>query len=118
MRIIFFFLVFFVPIFGVTIAAQSSPSPQQNQINVMPLPAKVQLGTGHFAIDQSFSVSLEGAIDPRLNRAVRRFIANLSRQTGIPMGAPAATNRKALLTVRADHPSKPVQELGEDESYT
>lgn len=118
MRIIFFFLVFFVPIFGVTIAAQSSPSPQQNQIDVMPLPAKVQLGTGHFAIDQSFSVSLEGAIDPRLNRAVRRFIANLSRQTGIPMGAPAATNRKALLTVRADHPSKPVQELGEDESYT
>jgi hexosaminidase len=107
--------VLLVTMLGMRAAAQSRP---QNQISVMPLPAKVQLGRGHLAIDQSFSVSVEGTTDSRLNRAVQRFFANLSRQTGIPLGRPPATNAKAVLTVRADHASKPVEELGEDESYT
>jgi hexosaminidase len=106
--------VLLVTMLGVRAAAQSPP---KNQISVMPLPAKVQLAAGHLAIDQSFSVSVEGTTDARLNRAVQRFFANLSRQTGIPLGLPPATKAKAVLTVRPDHASKTVQELGEDESY-
>jgi hexosaminidase len=91
--------------------------PQPNEIKVMPLPAKVHLGAGRLVIDQLFSVSLEGATDPRLNRAAQRFITNLSRETGIPIG-PVAPNRKASLTIRAQNAGKPVPEMGEDETYS
>jgi len=73
--------------------AQSRQSPQQNQINVMPLPAKLQLGTGWLTIDQSFSVAIEGAKDSRLDRAAQRFVTNLSRQTGIPLNSATAIGR-------------------------
>jgi hexosaminidase len=114
----FILVSFLFSMLGMSANAQSAAPPQQHQINVIPLPAKVEPGTGHLVVDQSFSVSLEGATDPRLKRAVRRFIANLSGQTGIPVGASAAAKRKALLTIRADRASKPVQEWEEDESYT
>jgi hexosaminidase len=106
---------------------QQAPQPaQQTQINVMPLPAKFQVGSGRLPIDQSFAVSNEGAKDPRIDRAIQRLIANLSRQTGLPIAfaaaqssaSTAAANRKSLLTVRADRPSRTILELGEDESYT
>lgn len=113
-----------VSIFGAKAAAQSQqqsqPPPQssqqQNQISVMPLPAKFQLGSGHLLIDQSFSVTVDGAKDDRLNRATQRFATNLSRQTGIPFGG-STGKAKTTLTVRVDHASKRVQEFDEDESY-
>ena len=102
-------------------AAQSSP-----ELNVMPLPASYQLGSGQFAVNASFSVSLTGYKEPRLEAGVQRFLHTLSRQTGITIpGAPPpkkATDPTAaeptVLTIHTDHASKPVQELGEDESYS
>lgn len=83
----------------------------------MPLPFKVRLGTGQLLITQQFSVAIKGTPDLRLERAVRRFQTNLSRETGIPLGLSPAAG-KATLTVEADQPSKPFPELGEKESYT
>jgi hexosaminidase len=115
MRTILILLLF--PVFGAGAAAQSQQSPQQNQINVMPLPAKVQLGEGWLIVDQSFSVALEGAKDTRLDRAAQRFVMNLSHQTSIFLRA-AAAKGKTTLTAHAEHVSKAAQEFEEDESYT
>jgi hexosaminidase len=92
----------------------------------MPLPAKYSTGAGRLAIDGSFGVALSGYSEPRLERAAARLVARLSRETGIPMPGfniaqhRAVTGRAAppALLIECKAASKPVQELGEDESYT
>jgi hexosaminidase len=90
--------------------SQSKP-----QLNLMPLPASVQPGSGALPIVQSFSVSITGVHDPALEAGVQRFVAQLSRQTGIPFRPKAGS--AARLTVHADKALETVQKLGEDESY-
>src|SRR5246500_2591124 len=90
-------------------------SQAQLQLNLMPLPASVLQGSGILPVTQSFSVSVTGAHDPALEAGVRRFVAQLSGQTGIPFRPKAGA--AATLTVRADKALDAVQKLGEDESY-
>ncbi len=87
----------------------------QPQLNLMPLPASVQQGSGMLPVTQSFSVSVTGAHDPALESGVRRFVAQLSWQTGIPFRSKAGA--AATLTVHADKALDAVLKLGEDESY-
>jgi hexosaminidase len=82
----------------------------------MPLPASFQTGSGDLRIDSSFSVALTGHTEARLDRAVQRFLRQLSRETALPL--PAKASPKTTLTIHTDRASKEVQELGEDESYT
>src|ERR1700752_2945683 len=87
----------------------------QPQLNLMPMPASVQPGTGQLPINQSFSVAVTGNRDASLDAEVQRFETQLSRQTGIPFRPkPGAT---PALTIHADHGREAVQKLGEDESY-
>lgn len=79
------------------------------------MPANVQLGTGQLVIDRSFSVAVEGSHDASLDRGVQRFVADLSRQTGIPFRP--KSNANPTLQVHADHRREAIQKLGEDESY-
>jgi hexosaminidase len=98
----------------IPIVAQTPPD-----LNVMPLPAKAQLGTGALPIDRGFSVSFGGFHDTRMDRADQRFLLQLHHETGIVFahaGEKVAALHATLL-VTTDHDSKPVQELGEDESY-
>ena len=100
---IFLFLVSFA-------TAQTQP-----QLNLMPMPASVQQGTGQLLINQSFSVAVAGARDASLDEEVQRFVSQLSRQTGIPFRPkPGVT---PTLQIHADHGRETVQKLGEDESY-
>jgi hexosaminidase len=79
----------------------------------MPMPARMSLDQGRLTIDGSFGVRISGHTDRRLREAVARFVARLSRQTGIPMAGGA----RPILTIdcRAGSPEVPL--LGEDESY-
>jgi hexosaminidase len=90
--------------------AQSQP-----QLNLMPMPASVQTGTGQLPITQSFSVTLTGHRDASLDGAVERFQTQLSRQTGIPFRPKTGT--AAILTIHTDHGLAAVQKLDENESY-
>ncbi len=90
----------------------------QPQLNLMPYPASVQLGSGSLRVDASFSVALTGHTEARLDRAVQRFQQQLFRQTAIPFALKASSSPKAALVIHTEHASKDVQELGEDESYT
>ncbi|MGA9622921.1 MAG: family 20 glycosylhydrolase [Bryobacteraceae bacterium] len=89
---------------------------------LMPLPVKVETAAGRLAIDGTFSVAATGSTDPRLESALDRFAARISRQTGSPMLAarPADASRATLRVECAGVPSGPGAEypsLGEDESY-
>jgi hexosaminidase len=88
----------------------------------MPLPVKVETAPGRLAIDGSFSVAATGSTDLRLESALNRFVARVSRQTGIPMltARPPDASRATLRVECAGVPSGPGTEdpsLGEDESY-
>lgn len=94
--------------------AQGPPS-----LNLMPMPEHMQLGTGQLVIDRSFSVSITGPHDLRLQRAVEIFLDDLRRQTGmLPRDMELTGTSAANLVVHSDQPGKKVQEPGEDESYT
>lgn len=87
-------------------------------LSLMPVPAKVQVGTGHLVIDQSFTAASSGTSDARLEGGIARFIDELSRQTGMPLTVHPSDASHATLTIHAQSAGRRVQELGEDESYT
>ena len=90
---------------------------QQPALNLMPLPANVQPGTGSLRVDSAFSVAFTGYTEPRLERASERFLRQLARQTGLPLALKPSKTGKATLVIQTDHASKEIQEVGEDESY-
>src|SRR5215475_4633393 len=104
--------------------ATTPASQVRGSLDLMPWPSTVasQPGSGRMPIDPNFSVVLEAHADARLQKAVRIFLADLRRHTG--MGALAFSNANAprpaqpALIIRSDHPGNQVQALGEDESYS
>ncbi len=83
---------------------------------LMPLPAHAEPGTGEFLITGDFGILLQGYQEPRLERAKERFLAVLSRETGIPVWREAVLD-KPLFTIETKGASAPVQTVDEDESY-
>src|ERR1700740_1324165 len=94
-------------------SAQSGP-----QSTLMPMPSSIRLGIGTLPINGSFSVELEGYRELRIDRAIQRFLHDLSNDTGIPMRNQISNPANATLLVRAEHASKPIQDVNEDEGYT
>ena len=91
---------------------------QQAALNLMPWPASVQPGSGGILrIDGTFTVALSGYAEPRLERAVERFLHELTLQTALPIALKPVKGAKATLEIQTGHASKETQELGEDESY-
>ncbi len=88
----------------------------QAPLPIMPLPSHVVQGQGQFLIDGHFGVELQGYKEPRLQRAQQRFLATLSRETGLPLWRVAQFNQPSFV-VKTGGASDPVQQLGEDESY-
>jgi len=97
------------------ICSSFAVSQSQPQLNLMPIPASVQQGSGALPITKTFSVTVAGVHDPALEAGIHRFADQLSRQTGIPFQPkPEAAG---TLTVRAEKPIPALLKLGEDESY-
>ena len=87
-------------------------------LNLMPMPAKVQLGKGRLLIDPSFSVAITGHNEPRLGGAVELFLSQLRRQTGMPpIDMKVTDSPGAALTIQTASGTQKVQEVGGDESY-
>jgi hexosaminidase len=85
-------------------------------LNLMPWPARVTVGRGALALEGPLTISVHGG-DPRVARAVERFVAQLRRQTGTGFDAqfPADSGR---IDIVCGGGGARVQQLGEDESYT
>src|SRR6202051_3441224 len=88
----------------------------QRRLNLMPMPSLIQLGVGQLPVDGSFSVAITGIRDARLERGVVRFVAELSRQTGMFMQRPTNLANPTLL-IHAVHGSEKAQKRSQDESY-
>jgi hexosaminidase len=85
----------------------------------MSIPSNVKVRYVQLILQSSFSVAIKGNPDPRLRRAVELFLVQLGRQTGLPPQAlKIVDGTQPTLLVHAARGSQPVQELGEDESYT
>jgi hexosaminidase len=88
---------------------------QSTEPALMPMPAQVEMGDGHFPIDGKLSIAFAGYSEPRLILAKERFFERLGRETGIPFQW--ESQEQPNFTITTSGPSKDVQELGEDESY-
>jgi hexosaminidase len=75
------------------------------QPNLMPWPARIEMGQGSLAVPPSIGIAITGYSEPRLEAAVRR------------LGEVIPPGPSARLVIQCDHASAPVQQLGEDESY-
>jgi len=109
---------FLLMLTSLLIASMSTHAQSPADLNVMPLPAKAQLGSGALKIDGEFTIAFASYKEPRLERAGQRFLTTLNHETAIVFLRTAADPSKATLLVTTDRESKPVQEPGEDESYT
>lgn len=99
-------------------SASQTPRLDALEMNVIPMPASVQMGAQRLPVTQNFTVALEGYKEARLERAVDRFLRDLSRETGMPIAVRAADSSKAVLIVHTERASKEIQDVDEDESYT
>jgi hexosaminidase len=102
---------------GVLMLSPLTKAQEQRPLYLMPVPSSVQFGTGRLLVDSKFSVGSAGYSEPRLDRAIERFLRQLSRQTAIPLSGKPTVPAKAVLVIHTDHAGKEIQELGEDESY-
>lgn len=99
---------------------------QQPPLNLLPMPSQVQSGTGLLLIDKNFSFAFTGFNEPRLERAAQRFRKQLAKQTGLLLtqhltlhdASASKVAPDATLVIHTAHGGKPIQEPGEDESYT
>ncbi|MBZ5616285.1 MAG: family 20 glycosylhydrolase [Acidobacteriia bacterium] len=105
----FLLIVFFFSFFSM---AQIPSS-----LNLMPVPAKVQVGAGQLVVDQAFTAVSTGHRDDRLERGISRFLDQVSRQTGMTLNGQPADASNATLVIHAENAGRKVQELDEDESY-
>jgi hexosaminidase len=78
----------------------------------------MQIGSGGLAISPAFSARLDGYREPRLRRAMRRFLTELAKETDEPIKLDLVDTPGATLVVRVRHASQAVQGISEDESYT
>jgi hexosaminidase len=88
-----------------------------HRLDLMPMPSLIQLGVGQLPVDRSFSVAITGMGDARLERGVVRFVAELSRQTGMFLQQKPVGSANPTLLIHAVHGSEKAQKLSEDESY-
>ncbi|HTJ86578.1 MAG TPA: family 20 glycosylhydrolase [Terriglobales bacterium] len=104
---------------GILIFASLIAAQENRNIQLMPWPSNIKTTAGgQLVIQNSFSVGLQNN-DPRLRKTAEIFLNDLRRHTGsLPLDF-AITDQpgQAQLRISSQHPSKEVQELGEDESY-
>jgi hexosaminidase len=89
-----------------------------SSLNLMPMPTKVQVGSGQLVVDQSFTAVAVGPRDSRLDSGVVRFLYLVSHQTGMVLNGQPANASNATFVVRIGKASRRVQQVGDDESYT
>jgi len=99
-------------------AAGQSGADGASTINVMPLPASLQMQLGKLRLDGSFFITTSGHTDARLQAAILRLQQSLKGRTGIvlPLGvAPSGAAAGLKIEVKAGGAAYP--KLGDDESY-
>lgn len=89
------------------------------QIDVMPLPAKIEMHPGKFRLTDSFKIAVAGNADPRLYPNATRALRRLAGRTGLFLPQdfikPGVTVDSAGMIITCERHG--LVQLGEDESY-
>src|SRR2546427_3981609 len=88
--------------------ASHAEAQSQNALDLLPVPTVVRLGVGRLTVDQSFSIALTGVRDAMLERGVHRFVAELSRETGMLLKQETFDLPSPTLLIHAVHSSERV----------
>lgn len=88
-------------------------------LNLMPYPQEVELGSGKVELDKDFSIYIKGYDSERVQFNAKRTMERLYRQTGLPMlHWQAESENEATLVIDIDSaPKHDVQNIESDESY-
>lgn len=91
-----------------------------SDLNLMPYPQQLALGSGQVSIDKNFSIFIKGYASERVKVNAKRTVERLVRQTGLPMyNWQATTEAEATLVLDINKaPKHEVQGLDADESYS
>jgi len=89
------------------------------KLNLMPVPAQVELQNGQFRLDSTFTIAVTGQPDQRLYQGATRMLRRLSGRTGLFFSqdfiAPSSPAAAAKLAINCKRAGK--VKLGESESY-
>jgi len=103
---------------AVSVMAQPGTAPTAKSLNLMPVPAAVELQSGRLVIDGSFRVITKDYSDARLIAGITRAMNRLEGRTGITLPAGLSTDENAAaLLVQCQGPGQTVPSLDENESY-
>src|SRR5262245_28431499 len=110
-------LLIFSPLSTLAQQGPVTPNPAK-QLNLMPVPAAVELLPGRLAVDGTFKVLAKDYSDARLQAGIARAMRRLEGRTGIIVpAAPAADENSATLLIRCQSAGQNVPSLDENESY-
>ncbi|MDZ7363525.1 MAG: family 20 glycosylhydrolase [candidate division KSB1 bacterium] len=89
------------------------------KLNLMPVPAQIELQNGEFRLDSTFTIAVTGQPDQRLYHGATRMLRRLSGRTGLFFSqdyiAASSTAATAKLAIDCKRAGK--VKLGENESY-
>src|SRR4030095_12708012 len=89
------------------------------ELNLMPVPASVQLQAGRLPITQAFTVATKGPAEQRLRAGVVRSTRRLAGRTVLTLPLDLAVNENtATLVIQCDRGGASIPSLDEDESYS
>jgi hexosaminidase len=113
-------LTFALTIFSpVTAQGPATASAERGRLNLMPLPATVELQPGRLAITEKFSVATKGYADDRLRGNIARMTRRLAGRTVTTLSLDlAAAESSATLVVQCERGGSPIPSLNENESYS
>jgi hexosaminidase len=105
---------------GTLAPAQQVTTPTaQSQLNLMPVPASVQLRPGRLAIRTDFSVATKGHADDRLRGSIARMTRRLAGRTIMTLPLDLSTDESsATLVIQCERGGSDIPSLNEDESYS
>src|SRR2546429_2275750 len=111
-----FTLTLVSPIFGQTPTINvMAPA----QLNLMPVPASVQIQTGRLPITSSFNVAVKNYTDDRLGTGVARMVRRLAGRTVLTLTTDLATDEgAATLVVQCERAGEIIPSVSENESYS
>ncbi|MGF1777693.1 family 20 glycosylhydrolase [Vibrio nomapromontoriensis] len=104
---------------GSLMSATAWAAAPNTDLNLMPYPQSVELGTGQVELTKDFSIYIKGYRSERVDFTAKRFIERLERQTGLPTlnwNADSESSATFVIDI-ADAPQNDVQDMDADESY-
>jgi hexosaminidase len=89
------------------------------QLNLMPVPASVQMQAGRLAVTSGFKVAIGNYADDRLRSGIARMLSRLAGRTVLTLPAALATDQNsATLVVNCERAGDNIPSLAENESYS